>query len=206
MRGTLWRGAEDAAFLTTWVPAGTTVLELGCGDGKYLEALGQAGFAPLGLDFAPTALELARRKTSAGVVMADLTNLPIRRGGAPAVAARHVLGALRAGPRAVVATEITRALSPGGILFIEEFSKQDFRHGRGQEVEPSTFERNRGILTHYFGQDEIPALFAALTLLHTEPRQSLQRVGTATAIRHRWRWVLSRQPKDSSGAPRRSRS
>jgi ubiquinone/menaquinone biosynthesis C-methylase UbiE len=52
-------------------PAGRA-LDIGCGTGTNLLTLARHGWAVLGVDFAPRALQLARRKLSAAGVQADL--------------------------------------------------------------------------------------------------------------------------------------
>ena len=55
--------------------AGTSVLDIGCGSGVYLEDLGRRGAARLvGLDFAPAMIELAQRRVAAAG-LAHLTEL-----------------------------------------------------------------------------------------------------------------------------------
>lgn len=192
MRGSLWRGVSDAGFLQTWLPKGSLVVELGCGDGKFVAGLQGAGFRPVGLDFSRHALRQAAGRVAAPWVLADVRRLPFATASLPAVAARYVLGALRADDRRDAAAEIARALAPGGLVVCEEFSTKDFRTGTGREVEPGTYERNRGILTHYFDADEAHALFPSLRHLSTEEIESTQRIGGGRARRHRWRLAFRR--------------
>jgi len=51
---------ETMAWLRTRIPAGGTVLEIGCGLGFFLHAMRRGGFAPVGLDVARTAVDLNR--------------------------------------------------------------------------------------------------------------------------------------------------
>jgi SAM-dependent methyltransferase len=71
---------------------GSPILELGCGSGRVMVALAQAGYAVTGLDNAPEMLAMARRKIEqAGwtervtLVQADLRHLSILSGGIAAV-------------------------------------------------------------------------------------------------------------------------
>lgn len=192
MRGRLWRGVTPADFLGGRLPAGARILELGCGDGKFLAGLQAAGYRPVGLDFAPHALALARRAGARELARADVRALPVRDASVTALAARYVLGALRASDRTRALQEMERVLAPGGLAVVEEFSTRDFRSGRGRPVEPGTFERNRGILTHYFEEHELPAACEGLVLEEVEAVVSTQRVGATRARRHRWRWWLRR--------------
>ena len=52
--------------ITTLAGRGTrTVVDIGCGDGRNLSALADAGFTCLGVDIAPRALARARRRLGA---------------------------------------------------------------------------------------------------------------------------------------------
>ncbi|MCX6676393.1 MAG: class I SAM-dependent methyltransferase [Methanothrix sp.] len=169
-RGRLWGGAVlDLPLL----PEGSVVLELGCGDGKTLSALPD-GWKIVALDVSPQALRLARRvRSDANLILADAGRLPLRVGSFDAVFAFHVTGHLLARERSALAREAARALVPGGRLFFRDFSDQDMRAGQGDEVEPGTFRRGSGILTHYFTENEVGELFS-----------SLQPVSIST---HRWK-------------------
>lgn len=158
-RGRLWGGGvKDLPAL----PEGSFVLELGCGDGKTLCALPGCGRL-VGLDISSRALLLARcARADAHFIMADARRLPLQEKSFDAVFAFHVTGHLLAADRQALAAEAARMLVPGGQLFFRDFCDQDMRAGRGEEVEPGTFRRGSGILTHYFTEDEVKELFCSL--------------------------------------------
>ena len=64
------QGLRQALWLAQMFAPGT-VLDLGCGTGRILGPLGQAGFRPVGLDCSRAMLRRAHRKTSARLVLAD---------------------------------------------------------------------------------------------------------------------------------------
>jgi SAM-dependent methyltransferase len=57
-----WLGGLDAADLAATALAEPPVLDLGCGPGRHLAALREAGKPSLGLDLSPVAVRLARRR------------------------------------------------------------------------------------------------------------------------------------------------
>jgi len=169
-RGRLWGGAVvDLPVL----PEGSLVLELGCGDGKTLSAL-PSDWNVVGLDVSSQALRLARRaRSDVNLILADAGCLPLREGRFDAVFALregrfdavfafHVAGHLPAHGRRALAHEAARVLVPGGRLFFRDFCDQDMRAGQGRKVEPGTFRRGSGILTHYFAEKEVKELFCGL--------------------------------------------
>lgn len=158
-RGRLWGGTVvDLPVL----PEGSSILELGCGDGKTLCALPGSG-SVVGLDVSTQALLLARRvRADANLIQADAGYLPLRKESFDAVFAFHVTGHLLASGRRALAREAARVLVPGGRLFFRDFCDRDMRSGQGEEVEPGTFRRGSGILTHYFTEDEVKELFCSL--------------------------------------------
>lgn len=160
-RGRLWGGnVKDLPVL----PEGSFVLELGCGDGKTLSALPESSRV-IALDVSTQALHLARRvRPDAAFTLADACCLPLRERSFDTIFAFHVTGHLLADGRSALAAEAARVLVPGGRLFFRDFCDQDMRVGQGIEVEPRTFRRGSGILTHYFTEDEVKELFCGLRL------------------------------------------
>jgi len=155
-RGRLWGGA---VVDLPAVPEGSLVLELGSGDGKTLSAL-PGGCRAVALDVSAQALHLASRvRADAAFIQADAGCLPLQERIFDAVFAFHVAGHLLADGRRALASEAARVLKPGGRIYFRDFSERDMRAGQGAEVEPGTFRRGSGILTHYFGEDEVADLF-----------------------------------------------
>ena len=62
-----WLGGLDAADLAATAAAEAPVIDLGCGPGRHLAALREAGKAGLGLDLSPVAVRLARRRGAAAI-------------------------------------------------------------------------------------------------------------------------------------------
>ena len=115
------------------------------------------------LDVSREALHLAHRvRGDAALILADASCLPLQDESFDAVFAFHVTGHLLAKDRSALASEAARVLVPGGRLFFRDFCEQDMRAGQGEEVEPGTFRRGSGILTHYFRESEVKELFCEL--------------------------------------------
>lgn len=161
-RGDLWGGAPPPL---PDLPAGAAVLELGCGNGKTLDALARRSWRVTAVDISSHAVSLARQHpatATASLVVADAECLPFREGVFDAVFLVHVAGHVPEQGRRAVASEVCRVLRPGGAAFFRGFSIEDMRAGKGVEVEKQTFRRGDGIITHYFTEAEVVDLFAPL--------------------------------------------
>lgn len=165
MRGRLWGGGVSGL---PDLPAGSTVLELGCGDGKTLSAMPQ-GWRIAALDISLPALRLCARSKS-DLILGEAERLPFKGESFAAVFAYHVAGHLLLPGRSSLAQEAERVLLPGGKLFFRDFGREDMRMGRGLEVEEATFLRGTGVVTHYFTVSEAKELFFPLTPLSIENR------------------------------------
>lgn len=165
-KGGLWRGTTN--FVLD-LPAGSRVLEVGCGNGKNVSALCNSGFELYAVDSSPKAVELTGRVVrqlggAAQCRVMDVRSLGFSNSFFDAVVCFHVLGHLLSGERAEAAGECVRVLRPGGRLYFKEFGLKDFRCGKGTVVEEGSFRRRTGIVTHYFSLAEARALFAGLEL------------------------------------------
>lgn len=160
-RGRIWGGSvRDLPALTE----GSLVLEMGCGDGKSLSSM-PASWTVAAIDISIQALRLARKaKPDAGLILADGCHLPLRSERFDAVFAFHVAGHLLLAERLALAGEAARILRPGGRLLFRDFSVEDMRMGQGEEVEEATFKRGSGIITHYFREGEVAAMFSGLKI------------------------------------------
>ncbi len=160
-KGRLWGGNPQGI---PPFPAGTRVLEVGCGDGKTLAALAARGVQVTAFDLSPSAVRLSKAQLRQGLcadlLVADGRSLPFRAGSFDAVILYHVAGHLRSSDRGQLATGCTDLLRSGGHLFFRGFSCEDLRAGKGTPVEEQTFLRGNGIMTHYFCEKEVASLFS----------------------------------------------
>lgn len=162
-KGRLWGGTPQGI---PPFPAGTSVLEVGCGDGKNLAALAVRGVLVTAFDLSPSAVRLSRAQLRRGLwanlLVADGLSLPFRAGSFDAVILYHVAGHLRSGDRALLAAGCIAMLRSGGHLFFRGFSCKDLRAGKGTTVEEQTYLRGNGIITHYFSEEEVASLFMGM--------------------------------------------
>lgn len=161
LRGNRWGGA--VAELPP-LPAGTRVLECGCGNGKTLAAMTARGWNAVGIDISPTAVSLVHTRNCTAVC-GDLTALPFLDCSFDAVFCWHVLGHLSASLWQGAAAEMRRVLVPTGSIFFKGFSRSDMRCGKGREVAPYSYLRGDGIVTHYFADAELHEVFGAGELI-----------------------------------------
>jgi len=166
-RGQLWGGAPVLLPLSLLdMPAGSRVLEIGCGSGKTVSALMGRSCEIIAFDFSTKAVELSQRVLgryhSGDAIVADARNLPFLEHTFGFIVASHVIGHIQKEERNTIAKEVERVLQPGGRLLLQEFSVDDMRNGTGKKVEDSTFLRGTGVLTHYFTENEVKTLFSPL--------------------------------------------
>jgi len=165
-KGPLWCGP---ALFDFKIPGSMHVLELGCGNGKTLEALVKTGAKVTAIDFSPKAVALckglAREKgwNDIELLIADACDLPFPDSSFDAVVAFHLLEHLLEGDRQKAVSEIKRVLRKGGTVFVQAFSTDDMRFGKGEELEENTFVRGTGMISHYFTEEEMKVLFSGFS-------------------------------------------
>lgn len=146
-RGRLWRGSNiDSVDDEILVPA----LNNGCGNGKDINKVEGV----IGLDFSINALRFYKLKNPY-VVCGNMLSLPFKDNSFKSVIFFHSLDHLLTNERNRAINEAKRVLQNDGLLFLRVFSINDFRYGKGKEVEENTFVRGNGIVTHYFRDDEL---------------------------------------------------
>lgn len=179
----VWRGPSK---LDLDIPRGSTVMELGCGDGKTLISLLSEGHRVIGLDFSMRALASLRsrlpRASTAELVLGDVNAIPMADGSIDVLLAHHVLEHILERERRTAAREIARVLAPSGCLDVRAFSVDDMRRGKGKEVEKGTWLRD-GIPHHYFTEEELASLLGGLTL--EESRTDMTRKRYSGAVYQR---------------------
>ena len=183
-RGQLWGG--NPASLPD-IPAGSRVLEIGCGSGTMARTLVHRSCDITAIDFSEKAVEMTRRvmvRYDAGnAVVANAHDLPFHDNAFGYVVARHVIGHVRIEGRRAVAREAARVLQPAGHLVVQVFSVDDMRKGNGRQVEDGTFLRDGGIVTHYFTIPELEALFPDLKKESITPRHWTMQIRSRDLLR-----------------------
>jgi ubiquinone/menaquinone biosynthesis C-methylase UbiE len=171
-RGRRWGGSPPRL---PDLPAGSLVLEAGCGDGKNLAAMNAREWNVVALDFSPTAISLCAdlegRGSRVAFVAGDASRLPFRTNSFDAVFLIHVTGHAMEPVRCMIAAEAARVTRKGGLVVFREFSRGDMRAGSGKEIEPHTYLKGDGISTHYFIEEEAVLLFPDLATVSVVTHQ-----------------------------------
>jgi ubiquinone/menaquinone biosynthesis C-methylase UbiE len=183
-KGVLWSGLTHEL---PELPAGSRVLELGCGNGKTLSAVIGKEWNVTALDSSQKAVTMSRnlvkRSSPADIMVADARHIPVKNATFDAIFAIHVIGHMYECGRREIAYEVTRTLKPGGIVFFCEFSTEDVRFGKGHTTEISTFMRGTKIITHYFTLQEASDLFSGLICKSITLHQWLMKIRGNNLVR-----------------------
>jgi len=166
--GLQYGGTGELGQLANLLRPEMIVLDAGCGDGKTAEVMiGKCEV--VGCDFSRDALLSLRaqrdRDGKANLVECDISYIPFCSEKFDVITCIHTLSHMLERERAQAARELERSLKRGGHIMIEGFGRTDLRYGAGQEMEPASFMRGNGILTHYFDEGEIPRLFPGLKVV-----------------------------------------
>jgi cyclopropane fatty-acyl-phospholipid synthase-like methyltransferase len=166
--GIQYGGTGDIGPLDQILKPGMTILDAGCGDGKTTEILAKKAEV-VGCDFSREALVSLQhqrgREMQADLVECELGDLPFADEKFNVITCVHSLSHMRENERSRAAKEIIRSLLPGGYVLVEVFDLDDFRFGKGEDIERSSFLRGNGIMTHYFEKGEVQSLFDGLEMI-----------------------------------------
>lgn len=156
-----------------------SLLDLGCGNGRFLVHFARRGLHVTGLDSAPTALKLARewlvRESLDGTLLQADTRvrLPFADNSFDALLSTQVIHHARLELVLGAISEIARVVKPGGVVLVsvpvyrpregnEEFNESD-------EIEYHTFVprsgSEAGLPHHLFTQEEFGAAFPGFDTL-----------------------------------------
>ncbi len=142
------------AWLRGRLSLGARVLDAGCGRGRHLPALREAGFVSWAWDRAP---RIAGPET-AYLTVADIRRLPYASDSFSAALCVHVLPYHTRAGLADAVHELGRVLRPGGALYFDLLDVADCEYGQGSGVEPDTFADADGCVTLYAARAEVDAL------------------------------------------------
>ena len=109
----------DADLVHAAIPAGGSVLDLGCGTGRFSRALAELGHEVVAVDHEPAMLEGLDAIDGITAVLGDLGSLSLARRFDAVLLASHLVDDDDLGPRALSVAR--RHLTPGGVVLGEVY-------------------------------------------------------------------------------------
>jgi SAM-dependent methyltransferase len=148
----------------------TTILDLGCGNGRNLIYLSKTfGCRGVGIDSSAEAIWQARLKVAGLPLTFEVRSitepLPMENGSVDFVLDMMTSHTLRVAERAGLRTEILRVLSPDGFLFLKGFLLEGDRHAErlirqyGAGEDNSYIHPTFGVYEHVWAEDELADFF-----------------------------------------------
>lgn len=120
------------------------LLDIGVGGGRHVKLLCEMGFEPYGIDVSSTGLShtrncIAKEDWDAGLIRATMAALPFKGGIFDGAISFGVFFYGNGSQTKEAIHELHRVLRPGGKAFIALRTTDDYRYGKGDEIEPNTF-------------------------------------------------------------------
>jgi ubiquinone/menaquinone biosynthesis C-methylase UbiE len=177
--------AGEDAWLERWqrvldASQGSTVLDLGCGDGHDARFLTERGFPVIATDFSEKALELTRHKAPAAKAQnVDLTRgLPFPDASFGVIVASLSLHYFPWQQTTEILAEVHRCLPPGGHLLARFNSTRDHRY-RIAEKQPleNNFYLIGGMPRRLFDKQDLDTLFEKGWEILTAEERTTHRYG-----------------------------
>ncbi|WMW26291.1 class I SAM-dependent methyltransferase [Methanolobus sediminis] len=191
-----WGGPRSISMLEGLISSSSLVLDLGCGNGRFLLPLSRK-YNTIGTDVSATAVRRAREYLSKSNVGSDkraeclassITSIPFSDNSFDAILCLGVLQHLLEDERKQAISEIKRVMKSGAIFVLEVFGTEDMRYG-GESVEKDTFIRKNGIIYHYFTRDELESLLEGFEILEMKDLVSEKKYHGELHRRHQIRVI-----------------
>lgn len=208
-----WGGLSELLWIQNRLKENGFLLDAGSGEGRYLREF-CFKFPCIGMDISKNALlrsitsigAAAEKKAGAGFsfpdhIVSNAVELPFSDETFDGILCLGVLQHLISEDREKTAAEFYRTLKRGGLLFFEAFGEEDMRCSGEPAIlengksEPRTFERQNGIIYHYFEESEVKTLFetAGFQTRELKPVKKEKRYDGRIYIRHHYRAVFEKR-------------
>ncbi|MFF2911171.1 class I SAM-dependent methyltransferase [Paenibacillus sp. NPDC057934] len=168
-----------------------TVLDCGAGgDSPSLGLFAQNGYSTSGIEFDPVAITQAQayeqeRGLQLNIVRGDMRNLPFADESFSFVYSYNSIFHMRKAEVSQSLQEMIRVLKPGGVLFVNFLTVNDFRCGEGPhlgEHQYEQFDDDQPVIHSYYTASEADPLFGNMEVLFKEDR-TLERIYEGERIR-----------------------
>jgi ubiquinone/menaquinone biosynthesis C-methylase UbiE len=171
-KGTIW--GKQTLHLPD-LPSGAKVIEAGVGNGKTLTSIiKQEPSFVVAYDFSMQALKLCQRNVDVALVQADSSKLPFKDGSFDSAVYYFILDNMLSDGRSTTVKEAQRVIKAGGRILFEDFAVGDFRQKTSKVTslpEQNTLLKKKGLLCHYFTEDEVRELFGGFSKAEVTVRE-----------------------------------
>ncbi|NUU62891.1 class I SAM-dependent methyltransferase [Paenibacillus agri] len=168
-----------------------TVLDCGAGgDSPSLGLFAQYGYSTYGIEFDPIAIAQAQayeqeRGLQLNIERGDMRNLPFADESFSFVYSYNSIFHMRKDEVSQSLQEMIRTLKPGGLLFVNFLTVNDFRCGEGPHLGDHQYEQfddDQPVIHSYYTASEADPLFGNMEVLFKEDR-TLERIYEGERIR-----------------------
>lgn len=176
---------------------------LDCGAGGACPPLGlfkSHGYETAGIDLDPEQVNLANAFGKANgfdlnVQIGDMTQLPFESGTFDAVYSYNSIFHMKKVDIAKSVSELIRVLKPGGLMFVNFLSTDDFRCGEGPNLGNHQYEQmdDEPVIHSYFDYDEAEEMLADMAFVIKE-RRVIERIYEGDRIRQGFIDYIVRKP------------
>jgi SAM-dependent methyltransferase len=158
---------------------GPRALDIGVGGGRHTRLLCELGFDASGVDISAEGLDhtrtlLEQRGFLPDLKLAPMTALPFPADVFDAAVSFGVYYYGMVAEMRLAIGELFRVLKPGAAAFIVLRTIDDYRHGKGEALEPGTYRltiretNEEGTIQHFVSEAEVPSLFSGFAHLSFE--------------------------------------
>jgi ubiquinone/menaquinone biosynthesis C-methylase UbiE len=155
------------------------VLDIGCGGGRHVKLFAEQGFAVYGTDLSEegirqTQVMLVRHNLTAELMQCDMTKLPYGNNffdGAVSFGVFYYSDSKKA-KKAI--SELYRMLKDGGKTLINMRTTNDYRFGKGKQIEENTFiltiskTNEEGMPVHFLTEEAVYEYFSQFSRINLE--------------------------------------
>ncbi|MDA8337311.1 MAG: methyltransferase domain-containing protein [Peptococcaceae bacterium] len=176
---------------------GGRLLVPGAGYGRNARFFAENGYRVTGVETAATAVAMAvRLDPRSAYLHGSFLDIELEPGTFDAVYCYNVLHLFRAAERHLFVQKCLSLLRSDGVAFFTAFSERAESFGRGNMVEPNTFESKPGRPVHYFTEEDLVQSFSGCTVLNTGIIADDENHGEEGPHTHLLQYIYVRKPLD----------